>query len=933
MVVLHGRETELAALRQAFDQLVRGRGGVILIDGEAGIGKTSLLAAAAAEAREREIEILSGGGSPASRTVPLSVLLSALAPRAGAVFGSLRDCLAEHEPAQRLWLLWEITQLLEAEAIRRPVMIALDDLHWADESTLTMVAWVSKMLSSHRILWLLAFRRDEGGRSLAEWVTHVAGPGSSRMTLGPLASAAVAAIAADTLNGRPDTALLQLLDRVRGNPFMLVELLRGLAEESLVEKRDDVVALAGAILPRRFVGSIEDHLNRLPHEAHAVLEMASVLGRWFSLDELADMLDRPATDLMPVLRNAITAGLIVDESGRLSFRHDLVREAVRTMLPSSITTALQRRAVEVMVRHGAAPADVAPLVMELAAPGDPAAVELLVEASRSIGRSSPSVAVPLSRRALDLMPQGDPSRPRVVSETIDLLLRAAHLAEAQRLLVTHARELAATATEVRTRLDLGAATLPYTPVVSAEQARSCLRRRNLSPTLETEALALLSFSLELTDDRVEAMEAARHAVARATWVDVDADTRDLARQALAMQLIARGAFHEATAIVDDTVRPDGRTDLPSGSLNRASAWRALVLTCALRLDDALAVIDHGIKVATDEASPTHSRVWSMLRSRALFAAGRLGDAQAEAEALLEMAEIDGDDKVTGGYLEGVTAHVLGGVALHTGLAADLALARRLTLRLVESPVAPTRRLGRALRARLDDAADRPGACVVDVADIDPLASGMLPVGDPRSASDAPALVALLLRAERHSDAESVVHNVESVARSRPGFPFLRASALHARAVLDQRADLAVEAALLHEHDPRPLVRAAALEDAGRLSGLTDAQVAVAHLDRALTLYLRADAHRDAARVRKLLRTHGVRRSAGREQRSAWPELTTSESAVLRLVVEGATNREVATALFISPHTVNAHLRHIFGKLGINSRMELVRMAAERKRTN
>jgi DNA-binding CsgD family transcriptional regulator len=55
--------------------------------------------------------------------------------------------------------------------------------------------------------------------------------------------------------------------------------------------------------------------------------------------------------------------------------------------------------------------------------------------------------------------------------------------------------------------------------------------------------------------------------------------------------------------------------------------------------------------------------------------------------------------------------------------------------------------------------------------------------------------------------------------------------------------------------------------------------------------------------------------------------------VLRLVVEGATNREVATALFISPHTVNAHLRHIFGKLGINSRMELIRIAAERKRTN
>jgi DNA-binding CsgD family transcriptional regulator/tetratricopeptide (TPR) repeat protein len=708
---------------------------------------------------------------------------------------------------------------------------------------------------------------------------------------------------------------------------MLVELLRGLADESLVEELDGVLVLAGGTLPRRFVGSIEDHLDRLPHEAYTALQMASVLGRRFSLDELADMLDRSVADLLPVLRNAITAGLIIDESGHLSFRHDLVRDAVQSLLPSSIAATLRRRAVEVMVRHGATPADVAPLVMELAAPGDPAAVELLVEASRSIGRSSPAVAAPLSTRALELTPQGDPSRPKLVAETIDLLVRAVKLTEAQKLLVTHARELPDTVTEVRTRLALGAIAKRYVPIVGVEQARSCLRRDGLPPTLEAEARALLSFSLELTGDPVEAKDAALQAVACATADNVDVATRDLARMAMAVQHMARGALHEASMIIDDTVLPDGATGLPSVSLNKADAWRALLLTCALRLNDALALIDYGIKIAVDEGIPAHARVWSSLRCRALFAAGRLDEAQAEAEALLEMAEIDGDDD----YVEGVAVHVLCGVALHTGLAADLAQARRLALRVVESPAGSRRRHGRWLHARLDDASNRPAIDVagVDVADIDPLASGLLPVCYPRSAADAPAAVRLLLRAERHRDAEVVVRSVEGAAGRWPGFPFLRASTLHARALLDQRADLAVGAALMHERDPRPLVRASALEDAGRLSGATDAAAGVAHLDQALRLYLRAGAQRDAARVRKQLRVHGVRRSAGRRPRSAWPELTPSETAVLRLVVEGATNREVAKALFISPHTVNAHLRHIFGKLAINSRIELIRLAAQR----
>ncbi len=101
-------------------------------------------------------------------------------------------------------------------------------------------------------------------------------------------------------------------------------------------------------------------------------------------------------------------------------------------------------------------------------------------------------------------------------------------------------------------------------------------------------------------------------------------------------------------------------------------------------------------------------------------------------------------------------------------------------------------------------------------------------------------------------------------------------------------------------------------------------------ETALASYAAAGAERDAARVRSLLRTRGVRPPvSGPRSAPDWPELTESEFAVVSLVAQGATNREVAERLYLSPYTVNSHLRHVFTKLGIRSRVELARRAAAR----
>ena len=161
---------------------------------------------------------------------------------------------------------------------------------------------------------------------------------------------------------------------------------------------------------------------------------------------------------------------------------------------------------------------------------------------------------------------------------------------------------------------------------------------------------------------------------------------------------------------------------------------------------------------------------------------------------------------------------------------------------------------------------------------------------------------------------------------------LAGAAYHAEGLLNgDRAALgrAVEA---YRSSPRVLARASAMEDQGgaeRAAGRRSEAVAL--LDEALQLYGGSGALRDHARVRRELRAVGVRRrtlATPAAVRSGWDSLTEAELRVVRLVAQGMSNRVVAGMLFLSPHTVDTHLRHAFGKLGVSSRVELTRQVLQ-----
>ena len=178
----------------------------------------------------------------------------------------------------------------------------------------------------------------------------------------------------------------------------------------------------------------------------------------------------------------------------------------------------------------------------------------------------------------------------------------------------------------------------------------------------------------------------------------------------------------------------------------------------------------------------------------------------------------------------------------------------------------------------------------------------------------------------------VLHAAEVLERERPAIPLFTGVARYARGMLERDAQALLAAADVLHSSSRPLLYAAAAEDAGAELARTDrADKAVDQLNAAFDTYMEHEALADARRVGRELRRLGVERRIISQPRAktGWDSLTDSELKVVNLIAQGATNGSVAQRLHISPHTVRAHLRNAFAKLGVGSRVELSQLVRRR----
>jgi DNA-binding CsgD family transcriptional regulator len=924
---LHGRDSELTVLREALSSLRSGRGVVIVIEGSPGIGKSRLLAEVVGMEGRPWARVGLGEADPSEAGVELAPLLRALFDGAAPPLRRSSLPAARGGPEQRYWLVQDLESLLESASAVAPLVVCLDDLQWADNGTLAALRALPARLASVPVAWILAARPVQPGTTLADVVEQLTSQGARRITLEPLTPSAVAGLASEVMQATPDTALLELAKDAAGNPFFLVELLRGLREERLVRIEDGVARLLEARLPKRVAAGMRQRLARMSESARQLAVAAASLGRGFTVAELASMLGAPAASLLTPVEQLTEAGVFAERADRLGFRHDIIREAVRDSTAVSARRALDRQAVDVLLAAGAIPVEVAAQLATSAEPGDEVAIGLLKDAADTLGPRDPAAAAELSCRALALIPAGHQAAGPLVATTTVLLHAAGKADDAQAFARDHLRNVVPVAEESAVFLSL-ASMFALSPDVRADAGRRALALRDLSDEDRARHQARLAYNLVQAgrpQESAQQLQQARASIERAG----DLAARSILKQTEGVLRYVDGQFEDALAAHEQAMR-DG---FGPGEETRewvARQWRSELLTVLDRFEESLDLISTGIAAANRERQAFTLDFFETWRGRQLFQMGRLADAAAVLEGRFDAA---GEVPVLGAlFAAGVVA--LGRVAIHTGDEQQ----KRDTAALARTMVAdgtPANRAHGAWLLALGAHAD--GKPAEARAALDAAGSGgrITPLY-PMDVTDDPHLVRIALDAGDTRLAADTVAAAEERARRNPGIGSVRAAAAQARGLLEADVALLAEACLLFAAAPRPLAFASALEDLGVMQVRTGAlEAGVDTLGRALVQYSEAGATWDAGRVRRQLRANGVRRRLVTSTRPnvGWASLTDSELAVVRLIAQGLTNRETAVRLFVSPHTVNSHLRHAFTKLDVNSRLELARMVAANMQGN
>ncbi|MFD9560995.1 ATP-binding protein [Streptomyces sp. NPDC059994] len=922
---VRGRRAELAFIEARLDSLARRDGGVVLVEGPAGIGRSRILVEASASARRRGMRVFQGGADPAEQFVPLGPLLEGLLSGEEPLSDAARLRDLATMPGQRFWLLQELGDRLREATRGGPLLIVLDDLQWCDDLTLLTFHTVAAGLSSHAILWLVAVRGGSVPPAVRTTLDRIRQAGAHELALGPLGDGAIAHLAEDVLGAVPGPDVLGVARRAEGVPLLLVELFGALRDEELVTIENGTARLSAGPLPIRPLPSVARRLDLLSDVARELVETAAAVGCPVTVGLLAELLGRSPAALITAVRESLDADLLTESGDHLEFRHELVREAVEAGLPLSLRRTLRRHGAKTRPKSAASPAEAPALPADGAERGDRAAVDRLRTAAAEVADTAPGPAAELTLRALELTAVDAPQRPRVIAETIPLLWQTGQPARAHHL-GTSALSAGGLRPEDEARIRLGLARLSsqFDFCAAVRQARAGAALPGIPAALRARLLALLCLGLSLSGDD----EAAEQAVGEALESAEAAGDRT----AEATLMVVESAVHFRRMEWSEAFRRADRAGalaaglgiVPSGWIPEA-LWQGFLLNAAGRSAEALAVADAGVRDSRNQGRAAATRMWLMSRARALLDAGRLADAQADAETAFAMS----DELGTGNLADITLLYVMVRIALHTN---DQEAARGYAARVrrMRSDNAPlVRDAGAWLLALLADFEGRPDRALAELDDVAP-AGGRPFAAAPADAVDAPVLVRMALRAGAPERAARAVAVAERRAELNPDFTILAATAAHARGLLDNDLGHLLRAVRLYGECPRPLARASALEDAGRKLAATRVSEAVPYLDTALALYTRAGAERDAARVRRRLRAAGVRRqpvSAGYVKE--WPELTASELRVARLVAQGLTNRQVAGKLSLSPHTVGSHLRRTFTKLDVASRTELARLVMSR----
>jgi DNA-binding CsgD family transcriptional regulator len=910
------RDGELEAMRSAARAAVDGRGSLLAIGGAAGLGKTTLLAAAALDAERGGMQVLRAAAAPLDAAVPyaaLGALLTGLGPAqdlAGAarLLRPVFDPGAEVASAEAVG--FGLTRLLEEAAERAPLWLALDDSHWADGGSLAALAEATRLLFELPVVLAVAVRSGESPADPEALDALLEHPEARRLRLAPLSEEGVARVCRTRLgDGAAPEAVRAAYRLTGGNPLFLTELLEEAAADGRLDAgalRDAAPAAIGPYLRTRLAG-VERPARRLA-DALAVLERAPL--------EQAVSVAGLEADEGAAARRALAEARLLAAEEPLRFAHPVVREAVRGTLSEHTARHLHARAAAVLRAAGAGPERVGAHLLLAESVEEGWGAEALREAGAAAARrGAPENAARFLGRAVELSPEGERDQLRL--ELGRAQLAAGRAADAESTFAAVAERSSALA--ARALLGLGRARMAAGRMAAACEALDAgLAADAEDRELRGELRAALEGAARLDPGRQPALAEELQAVlAQPRERDVAGDRALLAAGALNGALTL-SLPRERTLAMARRAWAEGRMAAECSDAAMIPSYVTGVLLAAEELEEDEAVAAELLAEGRRRGSLSLIGAASYLRGCALIEQGRVLEGLADAEL--------GADPDRHGWSMFYPSAV--------GLLAVAQLERgepERALRTLDPVAAPDYEaslsgiVALSVRGRVLIALGRPREAL---ADLEPAGEALRSLAGIRNTNSflfnwqTWAVVAAALggdreRAARHSETELELARAWG-APGAIGRALWASSFTLSEEAAERRLAESVKS-LEHSRQRLDLVRA--LCDLGaarrRLRASREARVP---LRRALELAEAGGARALAERARDELEATGERRL--RRDDEGRTRLTPAERRAATMAARGMTNREIAYTVGVTVKTVEKQLAEAYGKLGIGSRREL-----------
>jgi len=921
-VPLLERERELAAIESGLDAAVAGRGGVLLVEGPAGIGKSALVARARDSAHERNVAVAVARASELERADAFGVVRQLFEPRLRGMSAEARrralggaaalaapvvlpeTALAGTDDGSSFATLHGLYWLVAGLAAERPQMLVVDDGHWADEASARFLAFLANRLDELPVL-LLAARRPEPAAPTG--ALHAAS-GVTVVTPGVLSVDATAQALGD---GAEPAFAAACHAATGGNPLLVRRLAVGLRERGVPFTEAGVRAIATAG-PDAVAGAVAAAMARLGGAPVALACAVAVLGEEAPLAIAAPLAELSADTASAAADQLVRAGILGD--GRpLRFQHALVRDAVLTTLTAGERAAAHRHAARVLAEHGAPDRALAAHLMHTEPRGDAGvAATLAAEGRRALAAGAPAEARDLLARALE-EPPGAADRHALL---MALARASAHLGGPDAIEHVQAAYDAGGDEIERAHAALAVmwATGPAPDQVEQalrliEPAIESMAGRDRELELRLEAARLMMLFLSLDQITVWAAESERHAALMGSSTGECllllhaalarfATARPAAEIAAPVERISRNA--EALAALGPetpwiafligmlfkTDRLEAAEDVAGAALTEAtrtgsaggfaiaSVWLAWI---ALRRGEGEAAEAHA-RAAVDAAPPVG---WQ----RATCACGL-------AEVLVERAQLDDAAQLVDALRPED--------AVEGDISAELLFSTRSIVRMAQGDVAGALEDQREARRRRGDGP----AMDPDFAGWLRMARLLHATGDSGAAQEE---IEAALEYAREFGTAGYIGQAQTVA-----------------GVLDGGSagiEVLREAVERLERSPARWELARSLVELGgalrRDGHRVEAREA---LRRALDIAAGGGLEATAERAREELRLTGAR--VRRDHATGVGSLTPSERRIAERAAAGASNPEIAQALFVTTKTVEMHLSRVYRKLDIGSRGQL-----------